>query len=138
MPRNLLRPLPLAIALTALSACGPGGDRSLYVKDDTSKSWFLAVDRTAGDFDYTWVVEVEPGADASALSWDHKDTDEVRVLDADCSVVGTFRSTEDGTWVVDAAPGLTASVKEQGPPLGSRTTTPGVSDTEECGGTMSG
>jgi hypothetical protein len=121
------------VVLSVASGCA-GGDTSLYVKNDSQQSWYLSVSREDGPDDYLWVVRVEPGADAFALSWDGGDAVPVSVLALDCSPVGTFRRSADGTWVVDAVPGLTGRIEPHGAPLGSRTTTPGVDDTEDCGG----
>jgi hypothetical protein len=124
------------VAVLALSGCGAGGDTSFYVKNTSSQSWYLSVSRGFKDGDL-WVVGVAPGADTFALSWNGGPTQPIKVLGPDCSVVGTFRPAADGTWVIDAVPGLTGHMEAHGAPLGSRVTTPGVVDTEDCGGFLS-
>lgn len=119
--------------LLVASGCA-GGDTSLYVKNDSEASWYLSVQRKPSEADSLWVVKVEPGADTFALSWDGGDAVPITVLALDCSPVGTLHALADGAWVVDAAPGLTGRVENHGGPAGSRTTTPGVTDTEACGG----
>jgi hypothetical protein len=81
-----------------------------------------------------WVVKVAPGADAFALSWNGGPSVPVNVLGADCSPIAPFRKAQDGTYTVDGVDGLTGRIEGHGGPLGSRTTTPGVVDTEDCGG----
>jgi hypothetical protein len=124
-----------AIATPFVTAgCVEGGDTSLYVHNGSAQPWYLSVPRKSGDFAYVWVVKVQPGADAFALAWDGGDTVPVSVLALDCSLVAMFQPTSGGGLVVDAIPGLTGRIEHHGAPLGSRTTTPGVDDTEDCGG----
>jgi len=52
----------------------------------------------------------------------------------DCSVVGVFRQGEGGSKVVDGVPGLAGRIEDRGAPFGSRELTPGIEDTEDCGG----
>jgi hypothetical protein len=126
----------IAIALVVV-ACLPGGDTSLYVKNETSAAWYVSVvQHVDGGSSRLWVVQVFPGADNFGLSWDGGETVAVSVLNSDCEPVGTFRSGENGTWVVDAVPGLTGTIEHHGAPFGSRTTTPGIIDTEDCGGVL--
>jgi hypothetical protein len=125
----------VGVALTALAVSGcAGGDTSLYVTNDTAEPWHLRVEREPDQEFATWVVTVDPGADTFALSWEGGESVPVEVLAMDCSTLGTFRPSESGLWVVDAVPGLAGRLERHGAPLGSRTTTPGVSDTEDCGG----
>lgn len=56
------------------------------------------------------------------------------MLAPDCSPVGTFHQGEGNTYAVDAVAGLAARIENHGAPLGSRSTTPGIEDTEDCGG----
>ena len=129
----LARVVAALTILVAASGCA-GGDTSLYVKNDSEESWYLSVQRKPGEEFSTWVVKVEPGADTYALAWDGGDAVTVSVLAPDCSPVGTFAASTDDAWVVDAVPGLTGRIESRGGPFGSRTTTPGVTDTEDCGG----
>lgn len=108
----------------------------MYVRNDSGASWLLSVPRSDQGYRSLWVVRVAPGADAFALSWDGGPDVTVAVRGLDCTVVGTFRAGEGDTMVVDAVPGLTARIENLGPPIGSRTTTPGVVDTEECDGEL--
>ncbi len=113
-----------------------GGDTSLYVKNGSSQTWYLSVPRKNGGADYVWVVKVAPGADAFAVSWDGGLSVPVSVLALDCSAVGTFHAGTGDVYVIDAVPGLTGRIENHGAPLGSRTETPGVQDTEDCGGQL--
>ena len=124
-----------ACVAIAAAACA-GGDTSLYVRNDSGHAWYVSVERSDRGYDYRWGVKVAPGADAFALSWDGGPDVTVTVRGPDCSPVGTFRATSDDTYVVDAVPGLTGRVERHGAPAGSRTTTPGVKDTEDCGGEL--
>jgi hypothetical protein len=130
------RRLAVALAALTLTSCA-GGDFSFYVKNSTASTWYLETPRS-GDSGDMWVVKVDPGADTFALSWSRKSSGTVTVLALDCTVVGVFRATGDGSWVVDAVPGLTGRVEANGGPPGSRTTTPGVIDSTQCGGTLLG
>lgn len=135
-----VRALCIATGSVALAvgvvACA-GGDTSLYVKNDSTQAWYLSVAHRNGPDTSTWVVKVSPGADTFALSWNGGDSVPVSVLALDCTVVGTFRVGDGGAWVIDSVAGLTGRIENNGTPLGSRTTTPGVVDTEDCGGSLS-
>jgi hypothetical protein len=132
--RVAVRVLLALLGTSALAGCG-GGDLSFYVKNDTQSSWYLEVNRTADSSD-VWAVKVDPGADAFALAWSRSSSGTVTLLALDCSAVGTFHASADGAWVVDGVAGLTGRVEGHGTPFGSRTTTPGVTDTTDCGGTI--
>lgn len=133
MMRAVTRVLAVLLILLSASGCA-GGDTSLYVKNDSEASWYLSVLRKPGEEYSRWVVKVAPGANTFALSWDGGDAVPVTVLALDCSVAGNFHQAADGVWVLDSAPGLTARIEAHGAPIGSRRTTPGVTDTEDCGG----
>jgi len=113
-----------------VTACVPGGDTSIYVRNDTAQPWYVSVPRENGES--LWVVRVNPGADDFAVSWTGGREIPVSVLAPDCSVVGAFRKEGDG-YVVDAVPGLTARMEDHGGPWTSRGDA-GVDDTEDCGG----
>ena len=134
-----LRPLRLGVMVVGVTVAALGctpGDTSLYVKNESGQAWYLSVPRESGPNPYLWVVKVAPGADTFALSWYGGASVAVKVLALDCSPVGTFRTGDDRVWVVESIPGLTGRVENHGAPFGSRTTTPGVQDTEDCGGSL--
>jgi hypothetical protein len=121
--------------MVALFATGcSGGGTSLYVRNDSPQAWYLRVPRTQHPDSSLWVVKVSPGADAFALAWQDGDAVAVSVLALDCTVVGSFRPAPDGSLLVEGVPGLVGHIEQHGAPPGSRLTTPGVEDTEECGG----
>jgi hypothetical protein len=126
--------LALGLALAASVAGCAGGDTSLYIRNDSQESWYLSVERVPGDLGSLWVVKVAPGADTFALSWNGGDEVPVAVLRPDCTPVGNLQLSTDGTWATNVAPGLTGRIENSGGPFGSRSTTPGVEDTEDCGG----
>jgi len=100
--RRMRRPPLLAIALAvplALSACA-GGDTSIYVRNETDEAWYVAVLRKQTDPDSRWVVRVNPGADAFAVSWDGGPDVPVDILGPDCQSVGHFQKGDGDTWVV--------------------------------------
>jgi hypothetical protein len=133
--RLRLAQLACVVWLTFVLGGCAGGDTSMYVKNGSSESWYLSVSRGLGDpCCNLWVVKVAPGADTFALSWNGGPSVKVSVLGLDCSPVGSFRAAEDGTYVVDSVAGLMARIENHGGPFGSRTTTPGVEDTYDCGG----
>lgn len=110
-------------------------DTSLYVRNNSGEQWYLAVDKVDVRHEYRFVVEVESGANAFALSWRGGWPEDVRVLAADCSEVGTFGSSSDGSLGVEGIPGLVGRVENHGPPRVSMEGT-GVTPTEDCGGTV--
>jgi hypothetical protein len=118
-----LRWLSISAALAvALSGCTGPGDTSLYVKNDSDQTVYVKVTQ--------WVVRVEPGADGLAVSWTGR-VAPVHVLSLDCSPIGTFRQTDDGTYVVDEIPGLTARIENHGSLFVS---SGGFTGSSDCGG----
>jgi hypothetical protein len=110
-------------------------DTALYVSNQTTQSWYLAVERREGPTTYTAVVRVDPGADAFGLSWQGGGNTPVRVLAADCSFVGNVVIHTDDRWEVEGVPGLSGHVERHGPPNISREGTK-VSPTQDCGGVV--
>ena len=125
----------VGVIAAAITACA-GGDTSLFVNHESGQAWSMSVPRKDRDYSRHWVVKVQPRANAFALSWDGGPEVAVTVLALDCSPVGVFQIGEDGEYVVDAVPGLTARIQNTGAPLGSRSNDPGVEDTEDCGGEL--
>jgi len=124
-----------ALVLLVASGCGPGGDTSLFVRNDSDREWFVSVQRTQGDDPFSrWVIRVQPGADGFGVSWAGGPNIPVSVLDADCAPVGQFERSDDGSYAVEAAPGLTARIEDRPGPWLSRTQTPRIQDTDACGG----
>ena len=116
-----------------LAGCYPG-DTNLRVVNGSEHAWYLSVERAPGRDDLLWVVRVAPGADGYVFSWNGGETAPVTVLADDCTPVGTLARASDGSWTTPAVQGLVGRMTGGFGPSGSRSTTPGIEDTEDCGG----
>jgi hypothetical protein len=122
------------IGLVLVVVWNRADDTSLYIRNASKSTWYLAVDKEEAGHPYTTVVQVAPGADTFGLSWRGGWPKVVRVLDANCTQVGTFEGDVDGL-TVEGAAGLTGRTESHGPPVRSREGT-GVDGTQDCGGAV--
>ena len=123
----------LPFLASALFGVLNGGDTSLYLKNTSAQAYYLSVDQTDRGIS-AWVVKVPGDVDGFALSWSGGPHEAVRLLARDCKPVGQFHQVTDGTWVVDAAPAVTARIESHGrSPFGEQP----FEYTSDCGGFMS-
>jgi hypothetical protein len=128
----------LAGLLLLLAGCY-SGDYAFHVRNDTGETWWLRV-AIGGQWpeDAFWVAQVNPGADGFAFDWYGPSDKPVELLTGECEVIGVFAADANGTFRIDAVPGITGTVT----PIGRSLPEPRPSDggliiaDGRCNGTM--
>lgn len=94
----------------------------------SDRTWYVSIIGNPGRTKY--VYQVRSSADDLAFNFNGAG-DPVTLLSIDCTVIGVFHATPDGTYVVDAAPSITGTIERAG---GSLQTSGKVVITDACGG----
>jgi hypothetical protein len=98
----------------------------MYVANDTDRTIMLRVQIS--------VARVDPGASGPAVAWQGDRDVPVEVLDTDCGVIGTLETVDGTSYFVDELPGLSGHIEEWDLVWGNQT--PGIVDTNDCGGDL--
>jgi hypothetical protein len=127
--------LPLLIALFAVlpAGCVSRPEWEFEVRNTTTEYWRIRVPMR-DELGSAYVASVAPTADGVAAFWYGARENEIELLDSLCNVIGVFRSDDNVTYTVTAAPGVTGWISPAGT-HSDKWTVPGIGVTYACGGT---